>query len=570
MATPSRRTFLLGALGTAIGAGLLARTRRGGMSRRAQPMTTYYVSPSGSDGANGLTTATAWRSIGYASGRVYATGDSLLLQGGQTHVGTLIWSTSGTAVARCAIGSYGGGVATISCGDGIGVQLHNCGYVTLSGVAVTGSGVSAAGVTTSTGTGIDIYSNLTSGAKYASVWVRACTVSGCHDGIVARTPIASGSVVGYSDLQITTCTVHDCLVGGIYIWGSATSSGSPWFFPTGTGTFASPYFAYNHIYNIYGDPSPSIVLIALPMWLFNSTGLVAEYNVVNDCGQAGSSSATQGGIGGLVTFESDGAIVRYNECYHMRSNIAVDGCAFDPDGGCTNNIYEYNYSHDNDGAGYQTGTYTGSSPNTNNIFRYNVSRNDCRKVNQASFLLFGGTNTLVYNNSFYADRAIAGAAVNAALIYIAAGTCLLYNNIFQTTGSLVLVRGTGGSGAFAGNLYWPSGGTFNVAGFGSLASWQATGQEHAGGPAVGLQADPALLYPLLPDVPTLPVANVATITAFMPRPNSPVIGAGLDLLALFGIDAGPIDFRGTPQTRSAGRDIGAVTYVPAPQQLPVG
>ena len=45
----------------------------------------------------------------------------------------------------------------------------------------------------------------------------------------------------------------------------------------------------------------------------------------------------------------------------------------------TNSVMQYNYSHDNDGAGY--GLYQGSTsaPWSNNVVRYNISQNDGRK-----------------------------------------------------------------------------------------------------------------------------------------------------------------------------------------------
>ena len=44
-----------------------------------------------------------------------------------------------------------------------------------------------------------------------------------------------------------------------------------------------------------------------------------------------------------------------------------------------NSVMQYNYSHDNDGAGYLLAQFTYAREFTNNIVRYNISENDGRK-----------------------------------------------------------------------------------------------------------------------------------------------------------------------------------------------
>ena len=41
-------------------------------------------------------------------------------------------------------------------------------------------------------------------------------------------------------------------------------------------------------------------------------------------------------------------------------------------------VMQYNYSHDNDGAGYLLGQFTGGRPWGRNIVRNNISQNDAR------------------------------------------------------------------------------------------------------------------------------------------------------------------------------------------------
>ncbi len=55
------------------------------------------------------------------------------------------------------------------------------------------------------------------------------------------------------------------------------------------------------------------------------------------------------------------------------------GAGFDFDGGCTNSTLQYNYSHDNYGAGYLLAQFDNAPLMKNITIRYNISENDGRK-----------------------------------------------------------------------------------------------------------------------------------------------------------------------------------------------
>ena len=179
-------------------------------------------------------------------------------------------------------------------------------------------------------------------------------------------------MVGYNDVQITNCTVGQCLFSGIYCWGSAKSSGKPWYLPLGSGVFTNCRIADCLIQEIYCDPLGDPWL-GLPIQVLNASGSVVERCTIRDCGQAGNPQGSQGGMGGLVFLECDKCVAQFNECHHMVTTIGCDGCAFDIDGGCTHCILQYNYSHDNEGSGFQSGPFAGCSPLGDNTIRYNIS-----------------------------------------------------------------------------------------------------------------------------------------------------------------------------------------------------
>jgi hypothetical protein len=52
-------------------------------------LSTYYVSPLGSDTNTGTSTSSPWQTLAKASSKAFKAGDQILLQGGQTFAGTL-------------------------------------------------------------------------------------------------------------------------------------------------------------------------------------------------------------------------------------------------------------------------------------------------------------------------------------------------------------------------------------------------------------------------------------------------------------------------------------------------
>jgi len=66
----------------------------------------YYVSPGGSDAADGLSPASAWKTVAPVNAKDFAPGDQVLFQGGSTFNGTAHFSAedAGTAIeaiSRC-------------------------------------------------------------------------------------------------------------------------------------------------------------------------------------------------------------------------------------------------------------------------------------------------------------------------------------------------------------------------------------------------------------------------------------------------------------------------------------
>jgi hypothetical protein len=235
---------------------------------------------------------------------------------------------------------------------------------------------------------------------------------------------------------------------------------------------------------------------------------------------------------------------------------------------------QYNYSHDNEGAGFLLAQPLDGPGHTNNVVRYNISENDARKSPKHSGLhIWGGVrNAEIYNNTIFTSASDRGSPraisiVNAGIRDRFASGIHVRNNIIQTTGGVNLIEVEPGQlvGAqdllFQGNVYYPSGDAFRIVwgsrALGDLAAWRGeAGQEQVSGREVGIVADPLLAQPGgggtigNPDL-------LGTLSAYQLQDSSPAVDAGIDLAAELGVSVAPRDFFGSLVPQQSGFDVGA-------------
>lgn len=543
---------------------------------------TYYISntsPTGNDSADGLTPSTPWLTVDKVNNWSQLPDDVYSFHGGNTFSdATLIPPASGIQGHPITYTSYGTGLANIATGatDRYGLFIQDLSFVTVENLSFTGPGFTGSGftlATISTHAGVQMFSSAQDPtAQLYNVNLDNVSVSGFTNGIQYMTrsagvsglsgpywprngSTATARVVGFSNCSITNCTVDGVFNSPLITLGGYPAGGGPGWDDTKT-TFLGFYIANCVFKNTYGFPAehsvaPNIVA------LINMTGCTFERNVVHDSGQYAGAGACSAGPGSIVTGQAADIVVQWCEIYNTTTFAnGGDGTGIDFDYNTTNCIAQNNFTHDNDGAGLVS---VGASDCR---YRYNISYNDARK--SAGAIIQTGLRNWFYNNTVYLNST--GTTGSPACINLNSSTADLFlNNILISTGNAPLVNGTLGTAFFAGNLYYPSGGTLHIGGQTSLAAWQGTGQETVGGLTFGIVADPLLVgagsFGSGVFTSVLPAAQVGTVTAFDLTGSSPCIGAGVDW-SLLGVISGSFDFHGYPNRVIVTRppDIGACTY----------
>lgn len=484
---------------------------------------TYFVSSTGSD-LNPGNRAQPWLTIDRANLADLEPGDRLLFEAGQVFKGhlTLDRNDSGTAGDRVLISSFGIGRAVIDAGNGTAISIEGTEYLAVRNLALKGAGRRSG----NTQSGLQI-----TGA--AEIEIDSVEVSGFRTSGVFFTGVRKG--------RFTRIHAHQNGFAGISSFGEESSD-----------IYVGRCLAENNP----GDPTRLDNHSGNGIVLGRVKKGVIEYCEARNNGW--DMPRKGNGPVGIWSYHSDRMVIQYNIAHHNRST-GIDGGGFDFDGGMTNSILQFNYSHNNHGSGYLICQYKGAAPFHNNTVRYNISLDDGLTNHDAGIYIWQGDvgmeTTDVYNNTIYNTKgsAVAFGAADGVIENLPMGR--FFNNIFVSGESQI--AGGAHKGVFRGNLYWSMGdGGFLVDGFTSLEAWaEATGQEMLNGRLVGTYADP-LLSRDGTALTTDPLERLS-LTEFLLAPLSPAVDRGLDLRSLFGIDPGLSDFYGQRLPQGELFDLGA-------------
>jgi hypothetical protein len=327
---------------------------------------THYIdSQNGADGNNGLSTATAWKSLSKVNSATLGPGDTILFKCGCAWSGQLTCRWSGSSGKPIVIGKYGIGYNPIINATNGGVVIQNQQYIEVSDLEVTGSG-----------DGIDIrLQNFGAGHHF---YIRNCTI---HDnsgkGIFVNWNVDNTGKTRYDDLLIEGNHIYKTQGIGIHFWYDGDWYGSD-------HPCTQVRVRNNALENIGADGIIVSGSMLKPL---------IEYNVLNGFSlNAIGQNRCQAGIWGAGM---DSSLWQYNEsCNGQPAAPDCDRNGFDSDLGQTAAVFQYNYSHDNAG-GFMLIMHN----STNMDIRYNISQNDGIKMFHFNGDVTG--NKRIYNNVFY-------------------------------------------------------------------------------------------------------------------------------------------------------------------------
>jgi hypothetical protein len=418
-----------------------------------------------------------------------------------------------------------------------GVELGNSSWWTIENLILEGPGAHVAEKNK------DCIQVMAYGTRVEGIILRNIEASGCYRGVGVMAGTPPGDLV--SGVIIENGDFHHNLDGGGFTWADEI------------GGVENMIVRDSRFHNNLGDPalgSPS----GNGFVFGGSANSLIERSIAHHNGGHGK---TMPGPVGIWAYWSKRITIQFNEAHHNLAKFQ-DGDGFDLDIGVTDSVLQYNYAHDNWGAGFLM-CQGDHRPWGNNIIRYNISENDGTGKRMGGTEYYIAPSSSPMNGSWFYGNTVFNALGPAFQINFqgpGATGHKVFNNIFMTGNGHPVVVNPGNpitpeTLALQGNLYWASGAQVSIAGHATLEALRdATGQELFGAEALGQVADPLLTQPgsggTMDDVARLPL-----LTAYRLKSGSPAIDAGLDPTR-FGVPPAPRDFFGHALSKES-LDVGA-------------
>jgi hypothetical protein len=429
----------------------------GCVSPDAREPRSFFFSPRGDDRRGDGTVEKPWATLAKASELRLRPGDRVLLEAGGRFAGTLtLDDEDGGAEGRpVVVASYGQGRAVIDAGERPGVVVRNCGYVAVQDLMVSGAGARrnrASGVAFING---KAFRKGRRNESLRDVGVKNVEASGFGlEGIHIDAP----GGVGFEGVRIEDCVTRDNGHCGIYVSGKREATGQYGH----RDLVIARCRASNNLGNGADDDENRS---GSGIFLTGVDKAVVERSVAYENGQR--CRAKKGGPMGIWVSESNDVVIQHCESFANRTGGKYDGGGFGIDGGATNCVLQYNYSHDNEGSGFGLFQYAWAHPWGNNTVRYNVSENDGRRNGYAGIHIWNGGSGIraawVYHNTVVmrgaGETGYAGRPTRA--IWVQSGTegLRVINNVLVAPANVTLVDVSWGQRdpVFAGNCYWAMG-----------------------------------------------------------------------------------------------------------------
>jgi hypothetical protein len=345
---------------------------------------TYHVdSTNGDDARSGRSPAQAWKSLDKVNAMIFAQGDRILFKAGARFAGRLHPQGSGSPKSPVKIDKYGEGGRPRIDAEGKfpeALLLENQEFWEVGNLEITNTGPTRE--TFRFGVRVRAWDFGT----MRHIHLKNLYVHDVNGSLVKKDEGEGHGIVWenggnrvksrFDGLLIEGCHLLRTDRNGISGYTSYSSGRKDWF-PS-----LRVVIRRNLLEDIGGD--------GIKPW--GCDGALVEHNVVRRGRQRCDDYAA-----GIWPWNCDNTLIQFNEVSGMKGR--KDGQAFDSDGFCANTVFQYNYSHDNDG-GFML---ICGRENSGTIIRYNISQNDRERLFHFYDLI---NDTRIYNNVFYTAKGI--------------------------------------------------------------------------------------------------------------------------------------------------------------------
>jgi len=438
---------------------------------------TYYISNSkGNDSNDGLSPGSPWKNLSKVSATSgYSAGSVILLKAGDVWTGvTMTSGVAGTASAPITVGMYvdpadpsdklpridgnylpetpysqmsttnpnSNNYAVVinrSYWHVYDLEITNWVYNNDTRSAANSAGKGAVSVVNQSGSNSE-------GVILSNLYIHHVNGSNPKSGGGYNQAQGVGiNVANNGNYRINNMVIENCLLKHISRNGIVTSgynSGRVWSMPSSDPNTTSTrgnnnVIRGNVLEDIWGDGilvGGTFKCLVESNLVINSVSHPIKYPSLSGNAVSNLSAA-------VWPFDSDATIFQYNEvCYTgvPRDNEVADGQAFDSDYYTCNNLYQYNYSHDNEG-GFFMVCGPEYSYAEGSVVRYNISVNDGSMFGKRAIFEIGGGggvhNTYIYNNTIYTGPSHAVFQVTRGEPWDGKSTGTYFiNNIFSING----------------------------------------------------------------------------------------------------------------------------------------
>ncbi|MGG3926983.1 hypothetical protein ABET51_13380 [Metabacillus fastidiosus] len=411
----------------------------------ANTRTFFIDATNGDDSNSGLSEETPWKSLYKVNSETFFPGDKILLKAGERWTGSLHPLGSGTQNNPIVLDKYGEGPKPLIEGQGVPyvIRLYNQEYWSIGNIEITNktpeqgteprTGVEIIGEDFLAGEETDIENvAILNNIHLHDLYIH--DINGLHKkGVYGSAGInvlvrrnqegLPHRVTKFDNVIIENNKIENITRTGIMVnsaWNHREQQGGPIVDPTIPWTPATNVvIRKNEVLHVSGDGIVPHI----------TTGALVEHNRVH-----GYNEAKVDYNAGMWTYNGDYTLYQFNEV--SGGKTIKDGMSFDYDNGTKGVIFQYNYSHDNEGGTVLICQNEKNGSVSDGIFRYNVSQND----HYQTITVCNGSNynnMQFYNNVFYVGPGIKNTMLidNNGNAPAGNGEAIFKNNIFYNLGT---------------------------------------------------------------------------------------------------------------------------------------